>query len=177
MRYGERLIKKLWDRKELEKQTLLDFAAVKKEPSCTETLQAEGIQISVCVDNIDRFGLLLHSFELTLTEEAAADGITEKIEELVNQICEKIPYLDGQFHCVEMDRKGQDAVLRTEPTKDAEKSYYELEILAGREARIRYFTMSNDLKQRKASPANISIETLRRLTDQLIEVFRFAHIG
>ncbi|NIM19450.1 MAG: hypothetical protein GTO51_03610 [Candidatus Latescibacteria bacterium] len=171
MRYGDQLIDALRGQKELEKQTVLGFITMKEKRRFVEELLAEGVRLRVCVDDIDQYGLLLVDLDLEVTEERFAGRDAADFQYRVKRVCEEIPYLDGNFQLVEMDRKGLHAVLRTEPTKDIEKSYYELEIIDGREARLRRFTLSGDVPRRNASVAVLSTDTFRRLTDRLIEIF------
>ncbi len=173
MRYSDTLMQTLWKHKELEKQFVFEFAAEERKRPYAEEIQAEGIRLRVSVEDFDRYGLLLHDLELCSLQGPSGEMPEKKLDHLAKCICDEITYLAGRFQCTELDRDNLAAVLRTEVVRGAENDfYYEFELTDGTCGRIRHFALEGEVSRRRATPANISTETFRRLVDHLIDMFK-----
>ncbi len=165
---SDKLIQALEDEKAREKQLAFGFADRKGERPYRLDVQENGVQLHLEVEDCDRLGILLNTVEVRCTDGAPEFEAHVSMENQIDRITNDIRCLSGNFQLIEKDKTSPVAILRTPPPSDNSSHYFELVLRRGSEVTLRHFTVG-DTGVRRASSANISMESFRTLMAHLVE--------
>lgn len=167
MTSGSSIIRSLRDRKELEKQLAFEFARKKTGPPYTLTCEHDQVILHLDVEDFDRLGVMLRGMRLVV---ASASGDSGGFDWLVARLENSLTHLNGGLQLIEMENEVEQAILRTAPTENDSRSYFELTIKSGTEMMLWHFTVDSKTQKRVRTSANMSMESFALLIDRFFEL-------
>jgi hypothetical protein len=168
---SDKLIQALEDQKARETQLAFGFADRKANRPYRLDVQEDGVRLHLEVEDYDRLGILLNTVEVRSTDRARESGTRVSLENQIDRITNDIRCLSGNFQLIEEDMASQVAILRTPPPRGNSSQYFELVLRRGLEVTLRHFTVGDKPRVRRASSANMSMESFRALMAHLVEIF------
>lgn len=135
--------------------------------SGTVEAHTRGGKVSVVVEDADRLGVLAGPVTAT-----RPDGSPANVPEQAAEAVRRLTYLQEPLAVIESeDRRGR-AILRSAAPRPAQaggREYNEAILDGGGSISIRRYRAESG-SRRKAVPANLSRDTLGRLTDDLVDI-------
>lgn len=171
---SEKLIQALETEKAREKQLAFGFASRKTSRPYRLDVQENGVRLYLEVEDLDRLGVLLSSVRVRCTGGAHEPQAGVSLETQINRVANDIRCLSGDFQLIEKDTASMVAILRTPPPNEHSSHYFEMVLRGGSEISLRHYSVDDNARTRHARPANVSMESFRRLVSQLVQLFSFA---
>ncbi len=168
---SNKLIQALDAEKAREKQLAFGFASCKTTRPYRLDVQENGVRLRLEVEDFDRLGVLLNAVQASSAGGADEPEGRVSLENQIERIVTDIRCLSGDFQLIEQDAASMVAILRTPPPNEHSSNYFEIVLRGGSEISLRHYSLDGDARTRRARPANVSMESFRRLVSQLVELF------